>query len=267
MISPTVALAMANDLIETTGPWRAGLALTPEVFVGPDSPRTDARAQAYFDVVKHTCGFTTPPRVLDLGAMVGSLSLPFAAAGSAVTAVEGRETNCAKIRLLSRCREFDPAIEVLCARLPDALGTAQLQRQYDVVIMAGLLYHLPVQAAARLLDACRCHWRPKLLIVDTHMGAVTETTEEAFVALNKQEVRVKYLTVPSPPTSADDDSLLPERHRLSEPSLQRMFTAAGARCVLTHSVVWDWLPCANPAKQHGPGLRKVFFVYGLNDVD
>jgi SAM-dependent methyltransferase len=102
-------------------------------------------------------------RVLDLACLEGGFAVEFARHGAEVLGIEGREANLAKARFAKEVLQLD--------RLTLELGDVRdlsLSRHgvFDVVICAGILYHLDApdvfQFVERIADVCR-----RAAIIDT----------------------------------------------------------------------------------------------------
>ncbi len=80
-----------------------------------------------------------PPRVLDMGAGEGSVTLPFLALGARVTAVD---LSRRQLDALSRkCERFGDRLEVRFEEVSETLGREQ--QQYDVIVANSFLHHIP----------------------------------------------------------------------------------------------------------------------------
>ncbi len=89
-----------------------------------------------FDRAKQVRG---APRVLDLGAGEGSVTLPFLQLGAQVRAIDISKS---QLELLEqRCKQFARMLEVRCADIHDALADTSVQ--FDVVVVNSFLHHIP----------------------------------------------------------------------------------------------------------------------------
>lgn len=82
---------------------------------------------------------TTVPRVLDLGAGEGSVTLPFLELGAAVTAVDISSSQLDVLR--SRCERFGDRLEVRCEDIADTLKGKDTS--YDVIVANSFSHHIP----------------------------------------------------------------------------------------------------------------------------
>jgi len=156
---------------EEFGPWTAH-----SIQLGADSytfePWFDTRlrrvVQAAADILGKSFGSL---RVLDLACLEGQLGIEFALQGAEVTAIEGRKANLAKAQFAKEALGLD--------RLSLELGDVRdlsLDRHgaFDVVVCAGILYHLDAPDSMDLIqsiaDVCR-----GIAIVDTHIS-LSETS-------------------------------------------------------------------------------------------
>jgi len=135
----------------------------------PEFLKTDTRLQAVrrtLSLVFH--GRLEGLRVADLGCLEGGFSLALAQAGANVVALEAREANIAKARLLKEHFELDNLELVRCDVKEFDAGRFG---QFDVVLALGILYHLdsPVSWLHQVSQATR-----RVLIVDSHFAPEDE---------------------------------------------------------------------------------------------
>ncbi len=150
-------------------PWTAyNIRLTPAVTTLPGAPdflRTDRRLLGILRTLAVLYrGDLTGLRVVDLGCLEGGFALALAQRGARVLAIDARQANLDKVRLLIEHFELGN-LEVACADVKEF--TRERYGDFDVVLCLGLLYHLdrPVawlQQAAAVTRA--------VLIVDTHLA-------------------------------------------------------------------------------------------------
>jgi len=79
------------------------------------------------------------PRVLDLGAGEGSVTLPFLELGARVVAVDisGSQLDALK----KKCREFNERLDVRCEDINDTLRDKS--QKYDIIVVNSFLHHVP----------------------------------------------------------------------------------------------------------------------------
>ena len=83
--------------------------------------------------------YTAVPRVLDLGAGEGSVTLPFLELGATVTAVD---ISSSQLNLLqSKCEHFSDRLEVRCEDVADTLK--RKDSNYDIIVANSFLHHIP----------------------------------------------------------------------------------------------------------------------------
>lgn len=82
---------------------------------------------------------TNHPRVLDLGAGEGSVTLPFLELGAHVTAVDISPSQLAALR--ERCGRFGDHLVTRCEDV--AAAVASSGAKYDIVVANSLLHHIP----------------------------------------------------------------------------------------------------------------------------
>ncbi len=79
------------------------------------------------------------PRVLDIGAGEGSVTISFLEFGARVTATDISGNQLTKLK--SRCERFGEMLEVRCEDVSDTLQDST--EKYDIVVMSSFLHHVP----------------------------------------------------------------------------------------------------------------------------
>lgn len=79
------------------------------------------------------------PRVLDLGAGEGSVTLPFLELGARVVAVDISESQLDELK--NKCRDFGERLDVRCEDINDTLKDKS--QRYDIVVVNSFLHHVP----------------------------------------------------------------------------------------------------------------------------
>jgi 2-polyprenyl-3-methyl-5-hydroxy-6-metoxy-1,4-benzoquinol methylase len=154
------------------GAWTAhNVALPHGVFtIGPDASTSDTERADYFaGVVMSVLGRSLRGvRVLDLGCLEGGLSIQFARLGAQVDGLDIRGDSIAKARVAAELLGLQNA-RFLEGDVLDLRSNSSLQPTYDVILCAGLLYHLDAQdqipfmrSLARLCTG--------LALIDTHIS-------------------------------------------------------------------------------------------------
>lgn len=90
-------------------------------------------------VFEHAQRFTDSPRVLDLGAGEGSVTLPFLELGAHVTAVDISSDQLEMLR--RRCEDHADRLTVICEDVQTALKNAS--GTHDIVVANSFLHHIP----------------------------------------------------------------------------------------------------------------------------
>ena len=165
-------------------PWTGhNIRLSPAVTTLPGAPdflRTDRRLLGILRTLSVLYrGELAGLRVADLGCLEGGFALALAQQGARVLAVDAREANLDKVRLL--IEHFGLAnLEVACADVKEF--TRERHGEFDVVLCLGLLYHLdrPVAWLRQVAAMTRA-----VLIVDTHMAPEEDAIEELDPALGR----------------------------------------------------------------------------------
>jgi SAM-dependent methyltransferase len=172
------------------GPWTAhNIELPGGAFtIGPNSPTADSERGNYFVEIACTAlrREARSLSVLDLGCLEGGIAIQFARAGATVDGIDVREASIAKAEAVRDILELTK----LRFLVGDALAlteTRLLSQTYDVVICAGLLYHIDAPALLPFLRdiAGRC---TGLVLIDTHVAIAGEqryATSEGLVLHGK----------------------------------------------------------------------------------
>jgi SAM-dependent methyltransferase len=91
--------------------------------------------QVYDDAAKRS----DAPRILDLGAGEGSVTLPFLELGARVTAVDISNSQLDALR--KKCERFSYRLELRCEDMSEILKLKW--QQYDVIVVNSFLHHIP----------------------------------------------------------------------------------------------------------------------------
>ena len=126
-------------------------------------------------------------RILDLGPLEGGHAAELVRLGFTVTCIEGREENCLKLRWLK---------ETLGAErlhiIHDDVWNIHKYGQFDVVLCAGLLYHL--DRPAEFLNVIS-YYAKDVLILSTHYCEIKDARYDFAPGLNIVKRRL-YKTFP-----------------------------------------------------------------------
>ncbi len=96
-------------------------------------------AELLIEVFNEAKRYSTEPRVLDLGAGEGSVTLPMLELGARVTAVDLSPDMLARLRL--NCGAYEGKLDVRCEDVGNAL--ARDATTYDIVTVNSFLHHVP----------------------------------------------------------------------------------------------------------------------------
>jgi len=105
--------------------------------------------QVFDSAKKHT----KTPKVLDLGAGEGSVTLPFLELGAKVVAID--ISNSQLDALKRKCKHFGDMLEVRCEDINDTLKDKS--KKYDIIVVNSFLHHVPdylgmIREAATVLN-------------------------------------------------------------------------------------------------------------------
>lgn len=136
--------------------------------------------QLVVEVYDFSAKYSKNPRVLDLGAGEGSVTLPFLELGARVTAVDASESQLAL--LAAACKRFQDKLEIVHADINDFLASSA--GSYDIVVANSFLHHLPdyltaiTRAAPRLAPHGQFFFFQDPLRYDT-LGSCTKVFSKA----------------------------------------------------------------------------------------
>lgn len=239
---PIAELSAAKSQIEEAfGPWTAhNCQLAPGLWtIRPESVSFDEKVRRCLRIANDFFGSDLSGlRVLDLGAGEGGLSLELAAHGARVVCVDGRRMNIAKAEFAASALGLE--IEFRCQDVR-AISTSE---RYDLVLCFGLLYHLDVESAVRLVEAVGAVAQ-RLLILDTHFSL----TPRESVEIDGRPYRGHFVSEHAPETTAAQKAKLAwasldnnSSFWLSKPSLLNLIGRAGFNTVyeVSYPLVFDY---------------------------
>lgn len=154
------------------GPWTAhNIKLLEGLYtIGPDASSSDIMRGDYFAAICMSVLRQSfhDLKVLDLGCLEGGLSIQFARHGAQVDGLDIRADSIAKARIVAELLKLE-RVRFFEGNVLDILSNTSLLPSYDVILCAGLLYHLDakdhllfMQSLARLCN--------RLTIIDTHIS-------------------------------------------------------------------------------------------------
>lgn len=150
--------------ITELGPWSKDIRLSESISTNPEKAN-EARTNYILQLVSQMFGGQlTGLRILDLGCNEAEMAIEFAMQGADVVAIDGRESNLAKPRLVKEILEIDKLTivnENVMNLTPSKYG------EFDVVLCFGLLYHLddPYQFLKLVYEMTK-----GLLLLNTHVA-------------------------------------------------------------------------------------------------
>ncbi len=219
------------EVVERHGRWEThNVRLGDDVFtISPQAQTTATKLVRIVQVIEDVCGDLTQLRVLDLACNEGLYSLELAAHGASVVGIDAREAHLEKARFAATMLGLDVRFEQLDVR---EIGSADLGR-FDVVLAAGLLYHLDAPDLIRLVE--QLSGLASCIVIDTHVSPFAVDTVEH----GGQLYRGMYAQEHDPSTS-DRERLAAGRQsygndrafHITKSSLLRLLVAAGFSTVL-----------------------------------
>jgi SAM-dependent methyltransferase len=219
------------EVVSRHGPWEThNIRLAEGVFtISPQAQTTATKLARIVQVISDVSGDLQNLRVLDIGCNEGLYSLELASRGASVLGVDAREAHIEKARFAARALGLEAAFEQLDVRDLDP----ERHGMFDVVLAAGILYHLDApdlfEMVARLAGMTRC------LVIDTHVSPYTQDVVEhnglPYHGMFAQE---------HGPSATEAERLVAGRQsfanerafHITKPSLLRLLEAAGFTSVL-----------------------------------
>jgi len=159
--------AVKKDAVERLGPWTAHSIHLGGAVYTMDVPQNDSRIRRVLQVA---ADITDKPldklRVLDLACLEGHFGIEFAQHGAQVVAIEGREANLAKARMVKdhlSLRNLELVLDDVLNLSPEKYG------HFDVVLCLGILYHLDYPDVMEFVQkiSATCI---RVVIIDTHFS-------------------------------------------------------------------------------------------------
>lgn len=97
--------------------------------------------------------YTKIPKILDLGAGEGSVTLPFLELGAKVVAVDISKNQLDALK--TKCENFGDMLEIRCEDINDTLKDKR--EKYDIIVLNSFLHHVPdylrmIREAATILN-------------------------------------------------------------------------------------------------------------------
>jgi 2-polyprenyl-3-methyl-5-hydroxy-6-metoxy-1,4-benzoquinol methylase len=154
------------------GPWTAhNIKLLDGLYtIGPDASTSDIQRGDYFaGVCMSVLGRSLHGlKVLDLGCLEGGLSIQFARLGAHVDGLDIRADSIAKARIAAELLKLESA-RFFEGDVLDLPNNTSLRPSYDVILCAGLLYHLDAQDHLLFMRSL-ARICTSLALIDTHIS-------------------------------------------------------------------------------------------------
>lgn len=96
-------------------------------------------AELLINLMEYAKAHTDAPRVLDLGAGNGSVTLPFLEMGAYVTAVDISHKQLSSLE--EKCVAYADHLTLFCGDVADAVLT--IEEPFDIVVMNSFIHHIP----------------------------------------------------------------------------------------------------------------------------
>lgn len=190
-----------KEVVERCGEWTAhNIQLEGDLYtMEKHSTANLGRIHRDVQIIADVAGSFEDLRILDLGALEGGFAIEFALRGSQVVAIEGRERNIQKARFVKDVLGLDDKLELV----QDDVRNLSVARygEFDVILCAGLLYHLDAPDVFHFVEAMSEACR-RFLIVDTHFSVAPE---ESRVYKGQQYFGWTYTEYPREPTPEEKE--------------------------------------------------------------
>ncbi|MGJ4999357.1 class I SAM-dependent methyltransferase [Bradyrhizobium sp. HKCCYLS3077] len=168
--------AVLEAIVSTFGPWTAhNIALTEQIITRPDGPTQQWRVD-FFDSIIRAAG-RSPKSLLDLACLEGLFAIEFARRGLTTVGIDARDAHLVKAEFarstleLTNCRFIRGDVR----SLPIEIGN------FDVVLAAGILYHLDFPDCVKFLRDIAVVSND-LLIIDSYFAY--EDVHTSYVPLS-----------------------------------------------------------------------------------
>jgi SAM-dependent methyltransferase len=219
-----------DTVVREHGAWSAhNLEYAPGLFtIGPPSAGQELRLRRVVQVILDAIGERPIERVriLDLACLEGLYALEFASRGAQVVAIEGRSANVAKALFVRNALGL-ANLEILC----DDVRNLSVEKygQFDVVLCAGILYHIDAPDVFHFLRRIR-EVTTQVAFFDTHVARKTSVE----IAFDGTPYAGEWFQEYAPDTDAEEKKKLVwaalENHRsfwFSKGSLVEAFSRSG----------------------------------------
>mgnify|MGYP000947863455 CR=1 FL=1 len=262
-----------EDVRAQHGAWTAhNIALPGGVFtISPTASIMDIRRGDYFVALSQVIfrGPLRGLRVLDLGCLEGGLAIQFGCAGAEVDGVDIRGDSIAKARAAAEILELN-AVRFFEGDVL-ALPIAHLHASYDIVLCAGLLYHLDARDQLPFLRSLSALCRG-VTIIDTHISqeAVDVHSTVEGLVLHGRYIEEGGNTPAERRTAMWASWANNNSFWLTEPSLCNAVYAAGFKLVTKAAqpvFPWPWQDRATWIAFRGANARCAFEVGPLPESD
>jgi SAM-dependent methyltransferase len=219
------------EIVERHGPWAThNVRLADGVFtISPQAQTAATKLVRIVQVIEDICGGLGNLRVLDLACNEGLYALELAARGASVVGVDARSAHIEKAKFAASALGLDARFEQLDVREIRGAGLGR----FDVVLAAGILYHLDAPDLIRLVEQL-----PELascVVIDTHVSPYAPDS------VDHESRSYRGMYAQEHDSSATDQERLAAGRQsygtdrafhITKPSLLRLLEAAGFSSVL-----------------------------------
>ncbi len=162
----TAIIAARDEIARQYGPWTGHkIMLADGVSTWDVGHSSQSRVSQFADLIRKHAGPLERQRILDLACLEGLFAIEFARMGAETVGVEIREAHLAKAEFARETIGLQNCLFVQgdVRAIPAELG------QFDVIIAAGILYHLDFPDCVLFLRQMAARAR-RALIIDSHFA-------------------------------------------------------------------------------------------------
>jgi SAM-dependent methyltransferase len=232
-----------KEAVGRLGAWTAhNIHLGGDVYT-MDAPQNDSRVRRVLQVAADIAGKPLDKlRVLDLACLEGQFGIEFAQHGAEVVAIEGREANLAKARVV----KDHLSLSNLDLVLDDVLNlSSEKYGHFDVVLCLGILYHLDhpdvMEFVRKISTVCT-----RMAIIDTHFSLQAKNSYtwngHSYWGERKSEHR----------SNASKEEKAAKLWQSLDNTKVFTFTQASLCNLLRHVDFTSLYECLNPYEHHNP---------------
>jgi 2-polyprenyl-3-methyl-5-hydroxy-6-metoxy-1,4-benzoquinol methylase len=162
-----------DALIERHGEWTENIPLGDGVWTRAEPSLPHTRLRRIVQVIQDLAGRPLAEcRILDVGCLEGMFSLELAQQGAEVLGMDARQGHIDKAQFAKAKLGLERA-QFLTEDVRNL--SPEIHGRFDVIVLSGLLYHLPADAGAQVLYTLH-EMASRLVVIDTHVSLAPRET-------------------------------------------------------------------------------------------